>query len=73
MQIALRLHNLLCLRNCLDNAIKFTPKGGNIVISGAIENEEFTMFITDSGIGIPEKVLKSIFEIKNNKELIRNG
>lgn len=57
----------IIIRNCLDNAIKFTPKGGKIVISGEIENESFTVFITDSGIGIPEKVLKSIFEIKSNK------
>ncbi|MGH1387742.1 ATP-binding protein [Kordia sp.] len=57
----------IVIRNCLDNAIKFTPKGGKIVISGAIEEDSFTVFITDSGIGIPEKVLKSIFEIKSNK------
>lgn len=57
----------IVIRNCLDNAIKFTPKGGKIVISGVIEADEFTVFITDSGIGIPEKVLKSIFEIKTNK------
>jgi len=57
----------IVIRNCLDNAIKFTPKGGNIVISGTIENDSFIVFIIDSGIGIPEKVLKSIFEIKTNK------
>lgn len=57
----------IVIRNCLDNAIKFTPKGGKIAISGEIQDESFTVFITDSGIGIPEKVLKSIFEIKSNK------
>ncbi|WP_298427759.1 ATP-binding protein [uncultured Kordia sp.] len=57
----------IVIRNCLDNAIKFTPEGGNIIISGEEEDETFTVFITDSGIGIPEKVLKSIFEIQTNK------
>ncbi|AXG71499.1 sensor histidine kinase TodS [Kordia sp. SMS9] len=57
----------IIIRNCLDNAIKFTPEGGKIIISGEIEDESFTVFITDSGIGIPEKVLKSIFEIKSKK------
>ncbi|MEM6721416.1 MAG: tetratricopeptide repeat-containing sensor histidine kinase [Bacteroidota bacterium] len=57
----------IVIRNCLDNAIKFTPKGGKIVISGSIEDELFTVFITDSGIGISEKVLKSIFEIQSDK------
>ncbi|WP_420573789.1 tetratricopeptide repeat-containing sensor histidine kinase [Kordia sp.] len=57
----------IVIRNCLDNAIKFTPKDGKIMISGKIDTESFTVFITDSGIGIPEKVLKSIFEIKSNK------
>lgn len=57
----------IIIRNCLDNAIKFTPKGGDIVISGIVEKESFTVFITDSGIGIPEKVLKSIFEVQSNK------
>ncbi|MFK7749064.1 MAG: ATP-binding protein [Kordia sp.] len=57
----------IVIRNCLDNAIKFTPKNGKITISGTTENESFIVFITDSGIGIPEKILKSIFEIKSNK------
>lgn len=57
----------IIIRNCLDNAIKFTPKGGSVVISGIVEKESFAVYITDSGIGIPEKVLKSIFEIQSNK------
>ncbi len=57
----------IVIRNCLDNAIKFTPKNGKIVISGTVNNESFAVYITDSGIGIPEKVLKTIFDIKNNK------
>ena len=57
----------IVIRNCLDNAIKFTPEGGNILISVTVENDEFTVFIKDSGIGISEKVLKSIFEIQTNK------
>jgi K+-sensing histidine kinase KdpD len=57
----------IVIRNCLDNAIKFTPKNGQIAITGKTKDDIFTVFITDSGIGIPEKVLKSVFEIQSNK------
>lgn len=57
----------IVIRNCLDNAIKFTPKGGTIIISGEIEDDSFTVYITDSGIGIPEEVLRTIFEMQSNK------
>jgi len=40
--------------NVLDNAVKFTPDGGEIIIS-ADESESYTVLtIQDSGIGVPE-------------------
>ena len=57
----------IAIRNCLDNAIKFTPEGGYIYISGSIEREVYTLNIKDTGIGIPEAVLKTVFEINADK------
>ncbi len=57
----------IVVRNCLDNAIKFTPKGGEITISGVAESEFFKLIIQDSGTGIPEDVLKTLFELNAKK------
>ncbi|CAM1356157.1 tetratricopeptide repeat-containing sensor histidine kinase [Tenacibaculum halocynthiae] len=57
----------IVLRNCLDNAIKFTPIGGTIMISGVVESEFFKLRIQDSGVGIPETVLKTLFELDAQK------
>ncbi|MBI5207247.1 MAG: response regulator [Candidatus Firestonebacteria bacterium] len=48
--------------NLLDNAVKFTPSGGLIVIK--IDKEEkakLRVSIKDTGIGIPEKALNKVF------------
>lgn len=49
--------------NLLDNAIKYSPEGGQIKISTKVQNEEFAQIaITDEGIGIPPADLPRIFE-----------
>ncbi len=46
----------------LDNAIKFTHKGGHVRLEALIENGVMTIAVTDTGIGIPETRLKELFE-----------
>ena len=49
--------------NLLDNAIKYTPEGGNISISGLHRTTQKVQFsIGDSGPGIPEENREQIFE-----------
>ncbi len=46
----------------LDNALKYTPEGGAIVLSAGEENGEIRVSVCDNGIGIPETALPHIFE-----------
>jgi signal transduction histidine kinase len=39
--------------NLLDNALKYTPKGGSVRISAALEGTEAVVSFRDTGIGIP--------------------
>jgi two-component system phosphate regulon sensor histidine kinase PhoR len=48
--------------NLLDNAIKYTPEGGRILVGSRITGEEIEFFVKDTGIGIPEESLARVFE-----------
>lgn len=49
------------LRALLDNAIKFTPEGGAILLEGNLTDQEITLRIRDTGPGIPKAELTKIF------------
>jgi signal transduction histidine kinase len=46
----------------LDNAIKYTPAGGNVRVDVVAQNGRRSIVVTDSGIGIPTDQLPRIFE-----------
>jgi two-component system phosphate regulon sensor histidine kinase PhoR len=48
--------------NLLENAIKYTPNGGNVRIFTADDGECVKVSVADTGIGIPFKDLTRIFE-----------
>jgi len=54
------------LNNLLENAIRYTPEEGKVVVSTAVEEADGRMWATatveDTGIGIPEAELSHIFE-----------
>lgn len=51
------------LNQLLDNAVKFTPSGGRVIINVKEEGANLIMIsVTDTGIGIPAHRLKEIFE-----------
>jgi len=50
------------LLNLLSNALKFTPAGGSVVISGASDDLYVRIQVTDTGTGIPADKLDAIFD-----------
>ncbi len=49
--------------NLLDNAAKYTPRGGSIRVTAGREGNCAAVFIADSGIGIAPEMLGRIFEL----------
>lgn len=50
------------LVNLLDNAIKYTPAGGNIEITAVAEPERVVVTVRDNGPGIPPQSRPRVFE-----------
>jgi PAS domain S-box-containing protein len=50
------------LTNLLGNAIKFSPPGTTVTLSGAASGPEFVFCVSDQGRGIPEDKFGAIFE-----------
>lgn len=49
------------LANLISNAVKFSPDGGRVSLCVAASDEGVRVSIVDSGVGIPEKMLESVF------------
>ena len=50
------------LVNLLDNAIKYTPGGGNVNVSVTERNGKAVLEVSDNGIGIPTDAMPHLFE-----------
>jgi len=59
------------INNILTNAIKFSDTGGKIKISAREENDRVILVIKDNGIGMSEKLLQDLFDIR--KKTSRKG
>ena len=51
-----------CVVNLMNNAVKFTHGGGKILVSISEGEEEVTISVSDTGIGIAEENLDTIFD-----------
>ncbi len=49
--------------NLLNNAAKYTPRGGHISVSAEFDGEAATICVRDTGIGIPPEMLTRVFEM----------
>ena len=50
------------MRNILDNAIKYSPDGGLVLIRGEVRPEDVVVSIADQGVGISPEDLIPLFE-----------
>jgi heavy metal sensor kinase len=50
------------LVNLLDNALKYTPKGGTVEFSASESAKETVITVCDTGIGIPQEEIPRIWE-----------
>lgn len=54
------LHTVLL--NLVDNALKYTPANGRVIIEGRANSQGYELSVSDTGIGIPAEHLPRIFE-----------
>jgi signal transduction histidine kinase len=50
------------MRNILDNAIKYSPEGGLVMIRGEVRTQDVVLSISDQGVGISPEDLIPLFD-----------
>ena len=70
---AVRLRQVLV--NLLENALKFTPRGGRIVASLGTEGDDAVLVVRDDGVGIAKDMIERVFGVfsQGEQSLARAG
>jgi len=50
------------LYNLMDNAIKFTPEDGYVIVEARVEEDQAKIAVKDTGVGISEAEAKKVFQ-----------
>jgi len=53
---------LQVMSNLIENALKFTPKGGRVTVSTKREGDNLLIAVADTGMGIEPQVLDNLFD-----------
>jgi len=53
----------LVMRNLINNAIKFTPAGGEVKILSEVKNQQAILVVSDTGTGIPFETQENLFSL----------
>jgi len=51
------------ISNLLNNAARYTPRGGRIALAARVEGDEALITVTDNGIGIAPDALEAVFKM----------
>jgi len=54
------------LRNLISNAIKFTPKGGQVKVEVEVEDSQVIISVSDTGIGMKPETIEKLFKIETS-------
>ena len=57
----------------IDNAMKFTPEGGSIVMRSTLLDKHLAITIEDTGCGVPQEKADTIFEEFVQLDEFRDG
>ncbi|MEL6537069.1 MAG: HAMP domain-containing sensor histidine kinase, partial [Bacteroidota bacterium] len=57
----------IVLRNLLDNALKFTPPGGNLTLQAVEDGDLVTLSVTDTGVGMTTEQQARLFSITQHE------
>ena len=58
------------IRNLVNNAIKFTPKGGKVVISACRKDGSVQVSVTDTGAGMDSATQSKLFSLDHNSSQV---
>ena len=58
---------LTVVRNLLTNAVKFTPEGGEVLIDLTINDNGYTVSVSDTGIGMSDEQLQDLYRIDSRQ------
>ena len=58
-----RMRLVQVISNVLNNAIKYTPNGGSIVLQTLVNDDQLKICVRDKGIGMSSDLLKVAFEL----------
>jgi PAS domain S-box-containing protein len=67
----------IVFQNLITNAVKYTGKGGKVVVSSRVSGKYLEVSVSDNGIGIPEdqknKIFSKLFRASNAQEQDSSG
>jgi two-component system, sensor histidine kinase and response regulator len=55
------------VRNLVNNAVKFTPRGGSVAITGTRRTELVEITVADTGVGMDTSEVKELFSLARHK------
>lgn len=58
---------LTFIRNIVNNAIKFTHKGGKVILESNVIANNVQLHIVDTGVGMSSEFIRDLFKINKNK------
>ncbi|MBN1425364.1 HAMP domain-containing histidine kinase [Candidatus Fermentibacteria bacterium] len=63
--------------NLVSNALRYTPRGGHVWVTGVIHGDRLALSVRDTGIGIPKDKLPNVFDeffrASNARQLVPEG